>query len=832
VGVSKHEAALALRDAPPALASLGRGRSSGRGRANLVRVFDKADASGYGPAKTGRRALTEKDFADRRAAQPWLKLAALVLLIAALGLPVNDLFRYALLVVATVLVVAGTVAARLAPWLGAIIAVALCVLGHILFPAPRIEEGHNVFLVDRAGSALEAGLPREAFRIMAAEFDATYPPARRCAPAQDGCWRAQGFPTHAFAFSADGILDHPAYSRRVTGIDFSDPVWLRLSFINEFAYNWDSQVSDLARASRDRRSLAFLRQWTLTMPWFVMYRFPADFVGSALCWRGEVLWEGAGETFAPVTHADMQCRTLTSDDIGRRMFGVAIARDLAMRLNPTWQLRLRQLVEPGLALIASAIALALVVRVRARRLVLPFALIGATLLVALFNDATFIGGVRPFDSGDDGLVYDGYARVILRRLVAGDLAGALQGGEAVFYFTPGMRYLRAAEHLVFGETYLGYLSLILLLPFLVFALARRFLPLTWAIALTLIFAAIPVGVGFGSSLLQYVKWAARGFADPAAYVLFLSAFVLLLVPRTRSAPLPLVGRGWGWGSESVDPPRAITTTPTPPTFAALRRATLPARGRVGPSASRDDSAAHVSALDNAPRDRFTRAFGAGLLFALALTVRPNIAPAAGILLAGAGLMALAERQYRCVAGLVLGFAAVLGMALHNWVYGGALVLFTTSASHPVLLTMPPSAYLAALAELAHLDFGEHVTRALRQIGGWLAGPSELVAMAPLNAAAIIILVRVMLWKAAEAWLRLTAAATLMQHGVALFYAGSGRYYYLTWLLTLLVVAAWVYGEGLDLLRRRFPNFTQRVAKHPARLALARALHRMAAMVER
>src|SRR6185295_12818980 len=250
---------------------------------------------------------------------------------------------------------------------------------------------------------------------------------------------------------------------------------------------------------------------------------------------------------------------------------VAIAHELAMRLVPTWEARLRQLVPPGLALVASAVVLALLVRVRARRLVLPFALVAATLLVALLNDASFIGGVRPFDSGDDGLVYDGYARIMLRRLVAGDIAGALEGAEPVFYFTPGLRYLRAAEHVVFGETYLGYLSLILLLPFLVFALARRFLPLAWALALTAIFAAIPIGVGFGSSLVQYVKWASRGFADPAAYVLFLAAFVLL-VPRTllsgrrtRTAPPPLVGEGWGggWRGDARTSLRKTTPTPNP-----------------------------------------------------------------------------------------------------------------------------------------------------------------------------------------------------------------------------------------------------------------------------
>jgi hypothetical protein len=410
--------------------------------------------------------------------------------------------------------------------------------------------------------------------------------------------------------------------------------------------------------------------------------------------------------------------------------------------------------------------LGLLVRVRPRRLLPPFALVATTLLVAFLNDASFLGGVRPFDSGDDGLVYDGYARVILQRLLAGDIVGALEGGEKVFYFTPGLRYLRAAEHLIFGESYLGYLSLVLVLPFLIFALFRRFLPLRWALALIVVFTAIPVGVLFGSSLVQYVKWAARGFADPAAYTFFLAALLLLV-------------------------------------------------GRVGVPAS----------------DRFAAAFGAGLLFAFALFVRPNIAPAAGILLAGAGLAALWHRRYRRLAGLCIGFAPVLGMALHNWFYGGALVLFTSTAAHPGALVMPPAAYLTALAELARLDVaGEHLARALRQIAAWLAGPSESAVTAPLNAAALVVLVRVAAWGKAEGWLRLIACATLAQQCVGLFYASAGRYYYLTWLLTFVVAMVWLHGEGIELFRRRFSEFSARVAKHPASLALARGLDRMSRML--
>jgi hypothetical protein len=707
--------------------------------------------------------LTSATSADRQAAphQPWIKLAALILVVEGLGIPINDLFRYALLVIATVMIVVGTLSVRRGPWLGAVGIVVLCAFGQAWLEAPRIEEGHNVFLFDAPGGALEAGLPAEAFRAMAAEFDAKYPRARRCDPTQDGCWRGQAFPTRAFALSADGIYDHSPYSRRVAGIDFSDPVWLRLGFINEQGYNWNSKVSDLERAARDRRSLALVHRWKLAMPWFVMYRFPADFVGSSLCWQGDALWEGADEHFETIAHSSMQCRTLTHADVGRRIFGVAIKQEpLAMRLIPTASLRLRQLVEPGLALIATIAVLGLLVKVRPRRLVLPFALIAMTLIVVFFDDASFIGGVRPFDSGDDGLVYDGYARTMLQQVIAGDVAGALEGGEKVFYFTPGMRYLRTLEHLVFGESYLGYLSLILLLPFLVFAMFRRFLPLRWTLALTVVFAAVPIGTLFGSSLVQYVKWAARGFADPAAYACFLAAFVML------------VGAGRLY-------------------------------------------------------DRFGSAAGAGLLFALALFVRPNIAPAVGILLAGAGLAALYQRQFRRVAGLCVGFAPVLGIALHNWIYGGVFVLFTSTATHPGALVMPPAAYLAAIMELAHFDVaGEHVMRALRQIGGWLAGPSESAVMAPFHAAALAVLVRVALWRKADPWLRLTACATLVQHCVGLFYATAGRYYYLTWLLTLLIVAAWVHSEGIDILRRSFPHFTARIAKHPASLAFARGLERM------
>jgi hypothetical protein len=695
----------------------------------------------------------------------WRRCTALLLTVAALGLPLNDLFHYALLVVAAVVIFVGVVSRRPARWAAATAITGLAVAGQAYFAAPRLEEGHNVYLGEEGSAALAKTLPARVLDVMATEFDARYPPGRRCERATPGCWRGQGFPDRPFAFSADSVFQQALYSRQVTGINSADPIWQRLGFINDVRYNWFGE-SDLVRNKRERR-IWLLHPWRLTMPYFVLYQFPADFVGSKLCWRGKVLWEQAGQVFASIVHKTIACRTLESGDVGRRIIGLAIAQEppFAIKLERSTALRLRGLVQSALALAAVGAVLGLLVRVRRRRLALPLAFVALALIVVLLHDASFIGGVRPFDGGDDGLAYDGWGRAILQHLLAGDVLRALEGEEKVFYFTPGLRYLRAVEHLIFGETYLGYLSLILMLPFVVFAVFRRFLTARIALALTLIFIAMPLGALFGSTFYLYVKWAARGFADPAGATFFLAGLAVL------------AGR-----------------TPA------------------GPDA------------------RFAPAFGAGLLFALALFMRPNLSPGAAVLLGGAGVAALWRGEFRRLGGLCLGFAPVLSMALHNWYFGGVFVLFTTSAAIPEVLSMPPSAYVAALGELWRWDFaGGAVARAGLQIARWLTGPTESFVMTPVHAAAIVVLMRVALARRYDPWLRLTAWGTVAQHGTAFFFLYAARYHHLAWLLTLLAVAAWLREEGYALLRRKFPRLCQRIERHPVTLRLRRAFERCATL---
>jgi len=697
---------------------------------------------------------------EHRASTGWRRLGVLVLAFVIVGLPVNEFFIYAPLMLLTVIAFAGEIRIDARAWLAAIAIVSIGVVGQILLAPPRFDEGYNVFLPGGPAQALRRGLPPEVYGQLENEFNQQYPPGHHCQPNEAGCWLSGGFPDRAFAFSADGIFHKSDLSRVVTGVGFSDPVWLRLGFINELRYNW-YPVSDVQRADRDNRWWMGLKHWHLTMPWFEMIRLPAAYAGGILCWRGDLMWEEPGGHFA--FQPGDRCRTIEPADAGRRIVGLAIRPgSLAMQLTPPRSVRALQIAQGAVGLSALCSLLLALVSVRARHLIVPFVMVGLSLAVIAFRDVGFLGGVRPFDRGDDGLFYEGVGREILQYLLQGDYLNFLIGSEKVFYYGgPGLRYFRAFEHILFGDSFLGYLSLILLMPFLVYALFRRFLTDLWALALTLIFIAIPIGELFGTTFFDYAQWAERGFADPAAYILFIAGL------------LPLLG--------------------AKPSGTSTPEENLGADGK------------------------FTPALFGALLIALGIAMKPIIAPAAAVFLGGAGLAALYLRRWRRLAGMCIGFLPVFLITLHNWVFGHVFVLFSTNATLPELLNMPPAAYAGAFRELVALDFSHgQFLRALMKVPEWLSsGPYQSPATVPLNAAGVAILVYVvLLGRRFDPWLRLVGGAAMAQHTVAFFYVPIARYHFLTWFLTMLVVTVFVHQVGAHWLRCRFPKVSVFLAEFP------------------
>ena len=383
----------------------------------------------------------EKSGVTRRLAS---RLCALILVGAVLGLPINHLSEYWLALAAAVLVATGSIATGSKRWTIAVVLAVLVAAGHAIWPAPRIDEGHNVFLPGPR-VAETSGLPAAVVSVLTRQFDEEYPPARRCADLARGCWRPdRTAAADGFAFSADGIVRPSELSAARHRHRFFRSVCLRFGVTQRGGLRLARQRRATSkRFERDRRSLNLFDRFRVTFPLLLTYRFPADFVGSdVVLARHRAVGKRSGmnrstfqrrRTCVPRARArgcrpahlrDLdQARCQAGDDAAIATPRVQFRRGLAFGLSRAGRDRNHR---------TSAY------RVEPRRLRLPATLIAFTLLVTMFVDVEFIRGLRPLDSGDDGIKYEGFARAIVRHLLAGDIVAALKGEEADLLLHTGL----------------------------------------------------------------------------------------------------------------------------------------------------------------------------------------------------------------------------------------------------------------------------------------------------------------------------------------------------------------------------------------------------------
>ena len=335
---------------------------------------------------------------------------------------------------------------------------------------------------------------------------------------------------------------------------------------------------------------------------------------------------------------------------------------------------------------------------------------------------------------------------ILQSLLSGDVVRALRGGEDVYFFMAGLRYLRALEKFIFGDTNFGYLTLLLMFTLVVFQIFQRFVGTSWALFVAALFVT-PLGAPFALGLPAYGTVASMGFPDPIGVLVFLVGLLLIIGRSPTPASLPSVSRG----------------------------------------------------------------FSGGLLLAFAVILRPNLLPMATIVIAAAAAGVAWQRRGWQAAILLASFAPVGLLALHNWVFAGVFVPFTSSPYIGQLYKTPPATYLHALWDILRLDFTDgHLQQIDAQLKDWIKGPAQKKVFGFLHAFQILILLYVvLLGKRYDAWLRQLGLAAMAGHAVALTYVNTPRYHWLTWLLTSLVGLAWLREDGAAAFGRMFPALSER-----------------------
>jgi len=179
---------------------------------------------------------------------------------------------------------------------------------------------------------------------------------------------------------------------------------------------------------------------------------------------------------------------------------------------------------------------------------------------------------------------------------------------------------------------------------------------------------------------------------------------------------------------------------------------------------------------------------AGLLLALAISCRPNLAVGVFVLVAETIVLLLRDARFAMPvrlwdsAMLGLGTAAIAAVAFHNWYYGGVFVPLTDAWKVTANLELPPSSYMDAVAAMlaGNPSWTDKVWRVLKHLRGWI-NYYEIWLIVPY----------ITLWVAPfrrdlDPFIRVLAASLLADHAVFLFYPSFPRYNYGIWLLTFLV----------------------------------------------
>ena len=656
------------------------------------------------------------------------RLACSIALFAALGFHLPTSGTAFALALFLAMIWTGRIVTGWRPWIGAVGLVSLGILMSLTILAPKIEEGHNRLALWTETAPQRQAFAPETIDAMQALMRADWPELASCATDDTRCRTATRDTEAAFAPSADALVLGPAasMSRRARDIDFDTLAELRPGFLNDKRWNEFSTNSYIDRTR---------------MPYFVAYALPDSAIGGRLCWRGHLVVEQADGSARYEAAGDAgRCLPVDAALVDTLVIGIDTGRGtvLGMRLHAPISSWLSGVAAQALPLALAITVLLLLARPVIRRALGPMLLIGlGAATIAISTPALWAGTVLHFGGGD-GLTHEGFGRAIAFALKDGDWSRALMGEEAVFYFMPGLRYLRALEAWVAGESDALMVLALLAWPVLVFALVRQFLPLSVAIWASVLFTATSVFKYTGFAFVKYVEEAALGHPEPLGYLAFLAG-VTAAVSLYRGSP------------------------------------TVRAR--------------HLAWL------------GAGLLFALAVFLRPNTAVGVAAFCGTIGLVMLARGRIFELLAWALGVSASLIMLAHNIAFGGEWVLFTAAVGIPANLQMPPATYLQALSDvLSGNGVSEAVAAVLDHLDKWF-GPFRLLVFLAAVAVAFGP-------KRVPVEMRAIALAALAQQALLFFYHPNGRYEFLAWFLTMLV-AAWLLRDRLG---KRIARGIQRLAR--------------------
>ena len=384
----------------------------------------------------------------------------------------------------------------------------------VLAPLP-VAETINLFAPNAANlKQYQTHLPAQVLRSFTFAFEKANPAATACdrtatIPWEDTapCFTALKVPSFPFAFAVTSMSQSRSARKEYLTADSRSP---HFNEIIVGANTWNFSALNLNQSPHS---------------FYTALEISPAMVGGTLCRRGSFYRERQA---LEETLAETQCKTITQEEAGERLWGLQVnaTQVLVLEFSPAGWTRWRDLLWQLTALAVAALLLAFTLDMKhARRDYTVVGLASAALVAALpfaTPSLDLFQGLSEAITHSDSRRYLSWGQDILFALGEGRWTDALRGGEAIYIFTPGMRYFRALEFAFFGHSGLGYMLLMLFMPLTAYALISRLCP-SRAMPVFTVFCLLAA-----TAYIRILHTAIDGYADPLGFLLLLIASLYLM----------------------------------------------------------------------------------------------------------------------------------------------------------------------------------------------------------------------------------------------------------------------------------------------------------------
>ena len=439
-------------------------------------------------------------------------LSVFMAIVFAFGLPFNSL-TIAFSLLALVVWVASSQARPVTRrgvlrFLGAML---ILKLAQWSIPTFHADEGHALLILGHHTKVYEEGLPAPIYAKAKDIFDGIYDRQKACLKSSGpDCWLDHN-PSQLYAPSSEGLWRPTKATRRVSEINFDSLRSLRISIINALSYDKRDLNTHDPHAGFDRDQTPFM----------VRYELNDTALGGTFCHSGMAYFSPNAGHLKDLTSQEEVCVQVEEHHLKGFFYGLSFPphSPLKMSLTPESRFQVGAGLQMALSMVMIILYALFFFKVDLGLVSERFAVIALTGVAPL----TLVKNVPEkfyqtiiMSWGDDGLRHQGYGIGSLLHALEGNFYEALRGGADVFYYMPGYRYLRSLEYLIFGDTNVATLLMVLVLPFCMYQVARLGAPRLFALGVTLLYCA---------SVLDWASFklatfnAYNGYADPIAFTM-------------------------------------------------------------------------------------------------------------------------------------------------------------------------------------------------------------------------------------------------------------------------------------------------------------------------